>query len=177
MPPICPPPPFGLRSQSFMETTPDLSAISRSEWHSASGDLASGLLACDDPAKGDFTGGDLASLNMEEVPLGPDRMGGAGPGGRNSSTPGCGGVDNTRSGSPSLQRIAEESEPSNHSEPPSFQLPGVLRVLEAASNGEWTSEEEGEDSTVVETTPPVSTHPHLPTRQSKVRFRTDLFIL
>ena len=158
MPPLVRPPLPPLGSVTRGGRTPDISTISGGEWHSAT----DGMFNC--------------SGSAEVVPLGPDMRGGSGPGGRNSSTPAlqeksapCGPLSN-------LATIAEvTSEVVDDLAQESLYLAALfspeVRILLAASNGEWSSEEEGEESTVVETTPtaPAPLQPVPPhTRQSRV---------
>ena len=160
LPPLSspPPPPSGNAVMSGKGVTPDLSAISQVEWHSATGDVLYG------------------NQSSVVVPLGSDLLGGAGPGGRESSSPVCPRVIRYGPSHPVFLSIEEESPRfSGSSLQDSLHLADLFesaRILDATSNGAWTSEEEGEESTVVETTPTISVllQPTLPpTRQSRVK--------
>ena len=151
-------PPLDEPAQCSRDEVPDISAISFAEWHSAT--------------EGQWD----QSVTVESGPLGPDARGDAGCRSGYPCTLDCLVQSQGQGIVQVLQTIAEETGVlANGSVLESPHLAGLfspdVRVLDAASNGDWTSDEEREDLTMVEITPTVSAllQPVPPsTRQSRV---------
>ena len=162
LPPLSSPPlPFS-GCVDLNRGTPDASTISCGEWHSA-------------------TDGPLGRSQLLEV---AEVQGGVGLGGHSSSTPTQQGQTLRCSSLPGLSTIIEE--PRGDADASVQESPHLaalfspeIRVLVAASNGEWSSEEEGDASTTMESAPTASSllqlvPPH--TRQSRVNLLLFVYV-